>query len=634
MTRIVVHGPLTGRHVSFALVPPGLVPPQQAVAVGSAIVSHVEHVGHVGDLVQFDVAPTADDVHDRHDLGDDTCVRVFELRPGALPAVPSPGLHSRISATTAAVTVEIDGQPAPWSVLRVDDSPRTQVWHLRAMRSDVVVRLTATIAHGCPLIRWEWWAFTQSMQAARFRVAIRVPTPGGFVLDTTASVEAAGFYGPGYFVTDHRHDGEDPDWSAAPGPWFGTTVAEAEVDDATPSFVEWFGFPLPRFADALAEAVQQTVDADRRIEPRVNPNVGGTDPTFCTTSAMAFAPLLRGGLPDPRSLWHLLIWARTWGQHPEWYREPGSDRPIDPPPTHPYLTTHRLQPWVGLIDTTKVPVGKGPRFGRSPHDPQHRCMTVFAETAAVTGSQALRWALGLYLGSELHDRRMKLGNVGAAREEGRVTISALNAGCVLGGSAMMRAINYTVVRERAAWAARGWLADAEAPLRPLFTIDRGVPWDAWTPWEEAQHAAGLYRLYTLTGDTEHAEHAYIAAMNVVRVTYRRGDGFTIPYRVRYRREGIPPVLGPDGTHDDLVDLSAGPDGLFAWSVIALRVALVLQSQDPVQFGPLTAEHRRAAEAIRWADREGRASVPDIQTSVRGAFAELVQRALEDAPPDG
>lgn len=374
------------------------------------------------------------------------------------------------------------------------------------------------------------------------------------------------------------------------GPWHG----------AADNFREWLGVDRMTFGVSLDDWI-----------PRNNPNAGGTDPAFgavvhaSEVSAIYIESDLRA--------------ADQWGRHPmfpgEWEANPDTGvryvSPIDPPPSHPDLTTHKCQPWI-----EEKRGGIGAVDGKHPMDGQHRAMMTPITLYGMTGDPALRFMLDLWLGAEVHDRRRKLGWVGSGREEGRIAYNvcaALELG--LGDEVALR--EYLMARLDVAVASR---PASPGPVRPMFVIDRGLPWEGWTPWEEAQAAWGWWRLYSITGRRTALEMAHERGRNVALALGEASDSesFWIPYRVRYYSDGRVPDISPHSA--DIVSPNFGPDGLFAWSMSGLR-AFILATRE---IGELPTEvHERVIRALRWSDRVGRRHMVDDRMALRGAFHSIL-----------
>ena len=137
-------------------------------------------------------------------------------------------------------------------------------------------------------------------------------------------------------------------------------------------------------------------------------------------------------------------------------------------------------------------------------------------------------------------------------------------------------------------------------------------------------AEGWRRLYLETGKPEAREMALERARNVAAVLRQAADGtWWVPYRVRWIEDGSMPDIRP--MSPDIVSPLYGPNGLFAWAALGLRV-FVMMTEGAT--GDEAVLRIRAAKALRWMDAEQRPHLVDAHMSLRWSWADVVEEALE------
>lgn len=395
------------------------------------------------------------------------------------------------------------------------------------------------------------------------------------------------------------------------GPWFGR-----EIDE---EFGEVFlGLPIAGVPDAVGErAIADWANASnqkRPLAPRSNPNAGGTDDSFGPVCSVPWST------KDPRIVRALLWSSEAWMQHPIHYSEPGSVKQLSPPPAHDGLTTHKLQPWQGKIGEVVVPIGRSAILGRDPFDPQHRAFLLPITMRALTGSPMLAYWIEHWMAAELYDRDTIAGFSGNGRQVGRILYNVVAAYHTCNDP---RWLDYAIEVARQSKEQVDRLTASTDNIRPCFTSDRGLPWEGWTPWEEAQRAVGLFQLWRVTANPEHYDSAWDAAYTVASVLgYTDGvDGvWWLPYRCRFTQ--TPDVSSMQSP--DVYSPNAGPNGLFAWSLAALRMLCHIAADGTSQGSVI----HRAAQAVAWADAQMRDHVVDAQMSMRCAWLTDVASILD------
>ena len=607
----------------------------QVHALGEALATEVVHPA------------TYDEATDTHGPATQTAVMVLDAAPeGVAPEMvvhPSVGDNVAELVPTvylAGVEASVHG-PFPESI-----DPTLHVRRWVASTDSATLLLWASVRSWSPVIDLEGVVLTHDRRGRRVPVTVSFGEPvlahgedlraRGHLLEGELDVPTAGIAGP--FVarlacrswSDANPDNHLSERSAdelehaAGGPWYGIPCRWPGL---------WFGArPLDPalYERSVADTVNawlksrstffDSTEADPRPWiPRVNPNVGGTDPAF------GHAFLLPLASRDPRIV-RALLWSSTaWGEHPCYYTEPGSIEPIAAPPAHPELRTHKLQPDGGRIDDVEVPT-PDEKPGKRPFDPQHRPFALPLAVYALTGSPALKYLLELWLGSEMHDKRARNQWLGSGREEGRIATHVCSA-IELGLGDRTSQLGYLRTRLHTAMNDLPG-KDSGGPIRALFTIKRGVPWPAWTPWEEAKAAWGWWRLYTLDGSNSALWAAVDCAANVVQVLAQSGGRWWLPYRVRWIEDGSLPTVTLESA--DIVDPLFGPNGLFSWGIVAARVLLLADAARGPTLNIAPELLERAALAVSWCDQNQREHVVDAHSSLRGTARDLALRVIDEA----
>ena len=395
----------------------------------------------------------------------------------------------------------------------------------------------------------------------------------------------------------------------------------------------WFGVDRLGAGESLLTSMEvfgTNSTGGRPWAPQAQPNDGGTDP--CFSACPAYAQLSLG---DPEAISAIAANADSWLRHPVYYLDPGKPLLVGEIPRVlplPWkrldgaihgLSTHKLQPWGSQILGVPVPTPDSKPDPR-PFDGQHRAFALAFADSVLSESFAMHFALDLVLRSETYDRRCVLRSIGSGREEGRIAQTVVFG--VRSGHAREPLRRYLAERLERVERLRP-TADSLGTPEPTFLIDRGVPWLAWTPWEEAQLAWGAFLVWREFGDEVALEHARRCARNVSIVLRRFPDGFAIPWRVRWITDDMPD-LSLEST--DVDGWNFGPRGTFAWASIGLRVLVALAEEfsEPIHDG-----HRLAALALREIDqREGLTTV-DANMTLRGSFDSAIERILSGAIGD-
>jgi hypothetical protein len=110
------------------------------------------------------------------------------------------------------------------------------------------------------------------------------------------------------------------------------------------------------------------------------------------------------------------------------------------------------------------------------------------------------------------------------------------------------------------------------------------------------------------------------AENVAHAVTKDGDSWWVPYRVRDTGDEMPDMSAPEGT--DYVDRIYGPNGIFAWAAVALRVLVHLR-QD-AKSDPLVI---KAAHCLTWLDANQREHHVDAMMAMRSAYASEIRAVV-------
>lgn len=394
--------------------------------------------------------------------------------------------------------------------------------------------------------------------------------------------------------------GDEHEWAHL-GPWYGMEIEEKFGGN-------FLGLPIASTPNATTQKViadwSNISNQKRPLIPRSNPNAGGTDDSFGAVCSVPF----NGN--DPRVLRALLWSSEAWFGHPINYCEPGTNRPLSPPPAHTGLTTHKLQPWKGKIDSVTVPIGRSEFFEQDPFDPQHRAFLLPLTVRMLTGSPSLDYWIKIWMGSELFDRDTRVGFSGNGRQVGRILYNVVPA---YRSNNDTRWLNYALEVARQSKLEVDKLTISTDKIRPCFVSDRGLPWVGWTPWEEAQRAIGLWQLYGVTNDPEHERAAYECAYTVASVLGFNEGVYWLPYRCHFVQN--PDVSNPRST--DVYSPNYGPGGLFSWSCSALRLLCMMQVRRGT---PADAVVQKAGQAVQWMDAHQHDHIVDSQMSLKNVWA--------------
>lgn len=247
---------------------------------------------------------------------------------------------------------------------------------------------------------------------------------------------------------------------------------------------DWLGLGVVRSDSSVhRDTITMMIDAMERgqilanWQPRINPNPGGTDPSFATNWTLPIWMKFPTGngysIPDPRVVDLMQASALNWLYRPMYYHEPTTQQPLSPPPAHatPELTFHNQQPYEGSIDGSPVPKGVG-LDGLESFDEEHRSRKIMESLFALTGSRVLGLGLELMVAGELHNRAVKTGWGARGRADGRIS---QNTGAMMLFAPTRKNDIHEYLRRRYEIAA-GHRKPLNRGIAPHSTDARGVKW--------------------------------------------------------------------------------------------------------------------------------------------------------------